>query len=158
MATHSSILAWRTPWTEEPDGLQSMGSQSMGQNCATNTFTFFSKKSPEALGVAPSGIIFFFPCLSYALLCISSSSGKPSSSSHLTASKTRFTDKEHLSLKSPSKTTAFPIGPAPVTWCPMSQSLCLDQYEHLIGQDGIRASSAPLLGNAVVFPRKGGVT
>ena len=27
MATHSSILAWRTPWTEEPDGLQSMGLQ-----------------------------------------------------------------------------------------------------------------------------------
>ena len=27
MATHSSILAWRTPWTEEPDGLQSMVSQ-----------------------------------------------------------------------------------------------------------------------------------
>ena len=28
MATHSSILAWETPWTEEPGGLQSMGSQS----------------------------------------------------------------------------------------------------------------------------------
>ena len=27
MATHSSILAWKIPWTEEPDGLQSMGSQ-----------------------------------------------------------------------------------------------------------------------------------
>ena len=27
MATHSSILAWRIPWTEESDGLQSMGSQ-----------------------------------------------------------------------------------------------------------------------------------
>ena len=27
MATHSSILAWRIPWTEEPDELQSMGSQ-----------------------------------------------------------------------------------------------------------------------------------
>jgi len=26
-ATHSSILAWRIPWTEEPDGLQSTGSQ-----------------------------------------------------------------------------------------------------------------------------------
>ena len=26
MATHSSILAWRIPWTEEPDGLQSLGS------------------------------------------------------------------------------------------------------------------------------------
>ena len=28
MATHTSILAWRTPWTEEPGGLQSMGLQS----------------------------------------------------------------------------------------------------------------------------------
>ena len=27
MATHSSVLAWRIPWTEEPDGLQSMGLQ-----------------------------------------------------------------------------------------------------------------------------------
>ena len=27
MATHSSILAWRIPWTEEPGGLESMGSQ-----------------------------------------------------------------------------------------------------------------------------------
>ena len=27
MATHSSILAWETPWTEEPGGLQSMGFQ-----------------------------------------------------------------------------------------------------------------------------------
>ena len=26
MATHSSILAWKTPWTEKPGGLQSMGS------------------------------------------------------------------------------------------------------------------------------------
>ena len=30
MATHSSILAWRIPWTEEPGGLQSMGSQRAG--------------------------------------------------------------------------------------------------------------------------------
>ena len=29
MATHSSILAWRMPWTEEPGGLQSMGSQEL---------------------------------------------------------------------------------------------------------------------------------
>ena len=29
MATHSSILAWRIPWTEEPGGLQSMGSHSV---------------------------------------------------------------------------------------------------------------------------------
>ena len=29
MATHSSILAWEIPWTEEPSGLQSMGLQSL---------------------------------------------------------------------------------------------------------------------------------
>ena len=30
MATHSSTLAWRIPWTEEPGGLQSMGSRRVG--------------------------------------------------------------------------------------------------------------------------------
>ena len=32
MATRSSILAWETPWTEEPSGLQSMGLQRTGHN------------------------------------------------------------------------------------------------------------------------------
>ena len=32
MVTHSSILAWRMPWTEEPDRLQSMGSQRVRHN------------------------------------------------------------------------------------------------------------------------------
>ena len=32
MATHSSILAWRIPWTEEPGGLQSVGSQKVGHD------------------------------------------------------------------------------------------------------------------------------
>ena len=32
MATHPSILAWRIPWTEEPGGLQSMGSKKFGHN------------------------------------------------------------------------------------------------------------------------------
>ena len=32
MATHSSILAWRIPWTEEPGRLQSTGSQGVGHN------------------------------------------------------------------------------------------------------------------------------
>ena len=35
MATHSSILAWEIPWTEEPGGLQSMGSQRVRQDLAT---------------------------------------------------------------------------------------------------------------------------
>ena len=39
MVTHSSILAWRIPWTEEPGGVQSMGLQRVGHNWATNTHT-----------------------------------------------------------------------------------------------------------------------
>ena len=35
MATRSSILAWRIPWTEEPDGLQSMESQRIVQDRVT---------------------------------------------------------------------------------------------------------------------------
>ena len=38
MATHSSILAWRNPWTEEPGRLQSMATkQRVGKDSATNT-------------------------------------------------------------------------------------------------------------------------
>ena len=40
MTTQSNVLAWRIPWTEEPGGLQSMGSQRVGHNWETNTFTF----------------------------------------------------------------------------------------------------------------------
>ena len=40
MATHSSILAWRIPWTEDPGGLQSMGSERFGHDWASITFTF----------------------------------------------------------------------------------------------------------------------
>ena len=35
MATHSSIIAWEIPWIEEPGGLQSMGSESVGHDWAT---------------------------------------------------------------------------------------------------------------------------
>ena len=35
MATHSSVLAWEIPWTEEPGGLQSMGLQRVGHDLAT---------------------------------------------------------------------------------------------------------------------------
>ena len=35
MTIHSSILAWEMPWTEEPGGLQSMGSERVGQDLAT---------------------------------------------------------------------------------------------------------------------------
>ena len=41
MATHSSILAWIIPWTEEPGGLQSMGSQSdMTEQLSMNAYIY----------------------------------------------------------------------------------------------------------------------
>jgi len=46
MATHSSILAWRIPWIEEPDRLQSMGLQRVRHDPVTlfnNTTTYFLK-------------------------------------------------------------------------------------------------------------------
>ena len=43
MTTHSSIPDWRTPWTEEPGGLQSMGSQRVRHDWITNTHTQYLK-------------------------------------------------------------------------------------------------------------------
>ena len=45
MATHSSTLAWKIPWTEEPGGLQSMGSQRVRQGWTTKLSTFSFAKS-----------------------------------------------------------------------------------------------------------------
>ena len=47
MATHSSILAWKIPWTEEPGGLQSMGLQRVRHNCLAKFKTLFSSLTPH---------------------------------------------------------------------------------------------------------------
>ena len=41
MATHSSILAWKIPWTEEPGGLQSMESKRVGDDSAAKERDLF---------------------------------------------------------------------------------------------------------------------
>ena len=38
MTTHSSIISWKNPWTEEPGGLQSMGSQRVKHDCHTHIY------------------------------------------------------------------------------------------------------------------------
>ena len=45
MATHSSILAWRIPWTEEPGRLQSIGSTGVGQDLATKPTNTIQNRS-----------------------------------------------------------------------------------------------------------------
>ena len=47
MATHSSVLAWEVPWTEEPDGLQSAGLQRVRHCKASKTFTFIIISIPR---------------------------------------------------------------------------------------------------------------
>ena len=51
-ATHSSIIAWKISWTEEPGELQSMGSQRVGHNWATNTYLPYDTAIP-LLGMYP---------------------------------------------------------------------------------------------------------
>ena len=43
MATHSSILAWKILWSEEPGGLQSMGLQRVGHDWATSHYSYVVK-------------------------------------------------------------------------------------------------------------------
>ena len=50
MATHSSILAWRIPWTEEPVGLQSMGSQRVRHDLATKQQSLWIHLTHKLLG------------------------------------------------------------------------------------------------------------
>ena len=59
MATHSSILVWRIPWTEEPGGLQSMGSQKVRLNRATKQ----QNKQHDYLVLSPFPFVenFLFP-------------------------------------------------------------------------------------------------
>ena len=56
MATHPNILSWtRTPQTEEPGGLQSMGSQRVDHDCVTNTLTYFQIRGGSDGGVGVGG-------------------------------------------------------------------------------------------------------
>ena len=58
MATHSSILAWKIPWMEEPGRLQSMGSQRVGHDWETSlslfTYAVSLSKSPSTVQVLSS--------------------------------------------------------------------------------------------------------
>ena len=61
IATHSSILAWRIPWTEEPGGLQSMGSQRLGHNWVTkHTYIFYSLECWSSENLCDLCPVFFY--------------------------------------------------------------------------------------------------
>ena len=54
MATHSSTLAWRILWTEEPGGLQFMGSQRVRHNSTVTNF-HFSRQANKCLVITETG-------------------------------------------------------------------------------------------------------
>ena len=56
MATHSRTLAWKIPWTEEPGGLQSMGSQRVRHDWSTSLFPHVSHEERWALPKSGAGI------------------------------------------------------------------------------------------------------
>ena len=71
MAAHSSILAWRIPWTEEPGEIQSMGSQRVGHNRVTNTFTSLLKATEIIVfNIKDQLPVGFYPNLTVLLLGI----------------------------------------------------------------------------------------
>ena len=62
MATYSNILAWRTPWTEEPDELQSMGSQRVGHGLhPSNRDSKWRQKPGLSSGLNGLGVSFRVP-------------------------------------------------------------------------------------------------
>ena len=74
MATHSSILVWKIPWIEEPGEVQSMGSQRVGHDGVTNTFTFTSQQGASGLcsglGEGEHSHDQGFPCVLCTRLCV----------------------------------------------------------------------------------------
>ena len=67
MPTHSSILAWEIPRTEDPGGLQSMGLQGVGYKWATNTA---HNKTRQKYRYKDNIYIYIYICIKLVLLCL----------------------------------------------------------------------------------------
>ena len=61
MAPHSSTLAWKIPWTEEPGGLQSMGSLGVGTRLSDFTFTLHFHALEEEMATHSSVLAWRIP-------------------------------------------------------------------------------------------------
>ena len=61
MAPHSNTLAWKMPWTEEPGGLQYMGSRRFGHDLSDFTFTFHFHALEKAMATHSSVLAWRIP-------------------------------------------------------------------------------------------------
>ena len=71
MATHSSIPAWKIPWTEEPGGLQSMGLQRVGHDWETSTWIHYANLNKA---VTKQQILYDSTCMKYLIKFIETES------------------------------------------------------------------------------------
>ena len=77
MSTHSSILAWRSPWTEEPGGLQSMGLQRVRHDWATFTsLEGVDKGGEDGIQIKGTGVLFSNSQMELALIIIQENKNK----------------------------------------------------------------------------------
>ena len=70
-STHSSILTWEIPWTEKPGGLQSMGSQRVRHDCATNTSFLEALSCPQTSTITVFSTFHDYNCQSLPEPCCS---------------------------------------------------------------------------------------
>ena len=127
IATHSSILAWRIPWTEEPGGLQSTSSQRVGHDRVTFT-SFFLFTSPPVTPVRQVGDTGLrAPLASPAFLCLTQSLSPESAVSHLGGSGFMITSTPALGISLDSGRLCckcFPRGLIPGEWCSFGALHC----------------------------------
>ena len=69
MGTHSSILAWRIPWTEEPGGLQSIGSHRVGHDCSDLAYMCGSSLLPNFLSLKEVSDTHLYKSLQISAFC-----------------------------------------------------------------------------------------
>ena len=86
-STHSSILAWRIQWTEEPGGPQSMGLRRVGRDCATNTYIHTHTHTDththtHTHSLSPPSCLCLSPHLTPSLCSILIQAGRTSSPPH----------------------------------------------------------------------------
>ena len=98
MATHSSILAWRIPWTEKPDGIQSIGSQRVGHNWSNSAHTQTGWKIPETLIFSLTGTKLYWKliCLCNMFLLYLPLTPKSNASFYQTSNFTWSPEADHV--------------------------------------------------------------
>ena len=127
MATHSSILAWRIPWTEEPDGLWSIGSQRVGHNWSDLAATAAKSNHPVFWGYS---LLLRYP---YSICGVYFSLNKSTSYLSLCLSLNSFCDETSIAWASVNPETRCVISverpwvqvPVCVTWFQSLHFLCL---------------------------------